>query len=261
VLGPYSSDDPSVLSAQMKEAAASGITDLVASWWGRGSLEDSRLPAVIVAARRRNLRVDVHIEPYPGRTVDSISDDIAYLRGLGIVDFYVYKPTLLSELDWAALNGRLTGVRVFAQTQLVGWAAGARFSGVYTYDIVGNAAAGFARLCAQAHERGLLCAPSVGPGYDAAPASDDLRYKSRRDGKTYDSMWRAAIRAGADLVTVTSFNEWHEGTQIEPAAPVPTGVAFGYQSYEGAYGLHGIAAETAYLERTLYWSDRFRAAR
>ena len=30
-------------------------------------------------------------------------------------------------------------------------------------------------------------------------------------------MWKAAIRAGADRVTITSYNEWHEGTQIEPA--------------------------------------------
>ena len=31
-------------------------------------------------------------------------------------------------------------------------------------------------------------------------------------------MWRAAIAARADRVTITSYNEWHEGTQIEPAA-------------------------------------------
>jgi glycoprotein endo-alpha-1,2-mannosidase len=101
----------------------------------------------------------------------------------------------------------------------------------------------------------LLCVPSVGPGYDARRATGDTRVKSRRNGITYDSMWSAAIAAKADGVTITSFNEWHEGTQIEPAARHAR-----YLDYDGAWGLTGRAAETAYLERTARWSAIFRKA-
>ena len=66
-------------------------------------------------------------------------------------------------------------------------------------------------------------------------------------------MWRAAIAAGADGMTITSFNEWQEGTQIEPAAP-PSAAAGTLRSYDGAWGLRGAAAETAYLDRTAYWA-------
>ena len=66
-------------------------------------------------------------------------------------------------------------------------------------------------------------------------------------------MWRGAVKARADLVTITSYNEWHEGTQIEPARPGRRG----YQCYDGAWGLRGHAAETAYLDRTAYWVRRF----
>ena len=112
---------------------------------------------------------------------------------------------------------------MFAQTALVGAAATGHFTGVYTYDTLVYGAGLFARLCRQAHARGLLCAPSVGPGYDAQRATGDARVKPRRNGLTYDSMWRAAIAAGADRITITSYNEWQEGTQIEPAAsPAPS---------------------------------------
>jgi glycoprotein endo-alpha-1,2-mannosidase len=144
---------------------------------------------------------------------------------------------------------------------LIGQAVTAHFSGIYTYDIVTWTAAKFARLCSEAHRHDLLCAPSVGPGYDARRATGDPTLKPRRNGTTYDSMWRDAIRAQADEVTITSFNEWQEGTQIEPAAPPARHGAFSYEGYNGAYGLHGVAAEPAYLDRTAYWAAQFRRAR
>ena len=56
-------------------------------------------------------------------------------------------------------------------------------------------------------------------------------------------MWHAAIAAEADEVTITSFNEWQEGTQIEPAAPPARHGDYSYASYNGAWGLDGVAAE------------------
>jgi Glycosyl hydrolase family 99 len=117
---------------------------------------------------------------------------------------------------------------------------------------------------------GLLCAPSVGPGYDALRATGDTHVRTRDGGSAYDAMWKAAIQAGADRVTITSYNEWHEGTQIEPAmtplprtlaatgAPSTSPVRQPYSSYEGAYGLHGKRASRAYLVRTAYWTALYR---
>jgi hypothetical protein len=106
----------------------------------------------------------------------------------------------------------------------------------------------------------LLCAPSVGPGYNAKRGSGDTVVKLRKHGQTYDAMWRAALMSGADDVTITSFNEWHEGTQIEPAAVPRRRASYRYLSYDGAWGLHGAAAENAYLVRTRYWTDVFHRA-
>jgi glycoprotein endo-alpha-1,2-mannosidase len=257
--GLYSSSDERVVQAQMREIRAAGIEEIVSSWWGWGSPEDLRLPMIIRAAHRAGLAVAVHLEPYPGRNVVSVQSDIEHLQALGIKRFFVYQPfDDIADADWAALRDSIQDIQLFAQTALVGHAANAHFDGIYTYDVL-QSGGKFVKLCAAAHLRHLICLPSVGPGYDAQRATGDKRVKPRRDGKTYDAMWRAAIKAVPDGITITSYNEWHEGTQIEPARNTPPSSAakLTIESYDGAFGLHGKPAQRAYLARTLFWVAAF----
>ena len=252
--GPYSSSDALVLGAQMREIASAGVRTVIVSWWGQGSVEDHRLAHVIAAARAAGLTVAAHLEPYGGRTVASTGADVERLRTAGISDFYVWASVDLPDDEWLQLNDRLDGVRLFANTNLPGKAAAGGFDGVYTYDVLLYDGRFFPRYCAQARRLKLLCAPSVGPGYDARRATPDTRLRPRRGGATDDAMWQGAIRARADLVTITSYNEWHEGTQIEAAR-----AGAGYQAYDGAWGRSGAAAETAYLDRTAFWTAQYAA--
>ncbi len=249
--GVYSSSDAAVVEAQMIEIARAGIREAVVSWWGQGSREDANLKLVISAARRHSVGIAAHLEPYAGRTAVGTGDDIAYLRTLGIGDFFVYHATDFTASDWKAVTSTLTGVRLFAQTPLAGFAKRAGFQGIYTYDTLTYGARTFARICSEAHAQRLLCAPSVGPGYSARRATSDTRVLKRRGGKTYDGLWRAALEAHADVVTITSYNEWLEGTQIEPARRQS-----GYTRYDGAWGKRGKSAETAYLLSTARWTKR-----
>jgi glycoprotein endo-alpha-1,2-mannosidase len=250
--GVYSSGDRALVIAQMREIAATGVDQVVVSWWGRGSLEDQRLAMTVGAARTAGLSAAAHVEPYRGRSAASVEEDVAHLRRLGITDLYVYGSDDLPTDEWAALNDRLAApVRVFAQTGRVALAAAGHFDGIYTYDVLSWGGGTFRRICTQAHAAGLLCAPSVGPGYNAERASGDIRVKPRRFGATYDAMWQAALGSDGDFVTITSYNEWHEGTQIEPAR-----VRIGYRSYEAAWGRRGKQAERAYVDRTADWVTR-----
>src|SRR5581483_8302215 len=71
--GPYSSTDRGMVGRQMAEIAAAGVNEVVISWWGRGSVEDTRLPIVLAAAKRDHLRVAVHLEPYDGRSPATVA--------------------------------------------------------------------------------------------------------------------------------------------------------------------------------------------
>jgi hypothetical protein len=253
--GPYSSSDPRVVAQQMTQMSSAGIDEVVVSWWGRGSIEDQRLPFVMAAARRRGLVVGIHLEPYQDRSLATIAQDLAYFATLGVTDVYVYHPRDFPAADWAALRAQVPlRVRLLAGTELVGFAAAAHFDGFYTYDFNTYNGSTFVRLCAQAHAMQLVCGPSVGPGYNGTRAGETSGNRPRAHGATYDRLWSAALAAAPDLVTITSYNEWGEGTQIEPAQ-----ARVGYASYDGAWGLSGVAAQTAYLTRTAYWAARYHA--
>jgi glycoprotein endo-alpha-1,2-mannosidase len=254
--GLYSSSNVKVVSAQMREIAATGVGTVVVSWWGFDSPEHDRLLLVEEAAEQHGLEIAIHLEPYRGRTPARAAEDITRLREeRGFSDFYLYDADRDPAAAWAEALEPLEGIRVIGHTTFAGRAKASGFDGLYTYDVVTWNGALFRRLCTQAHAAGLLCAPSVGPGYDARLATRYEVVRPRNNGLTYDRMWKTAIRAGADLVTITSYNEWQEGTQIEPAR-----VATDMSSYEGAWGKKGVAAQRAYLAATAQWAARLDAA-
>jgi hypothetical protein len=79
----------------------------------------------------------------------------------------------------------------------------------------------FAAADRAARSHGLRLIPSVMPGYDDTPLRGTERVTiNRRRGQFYRDYWGVAsefIGAEQPLLLVTSFNEWHEGTELEPS--------------------------------------------
>ncbi|MDQ3107779.1 MAG: alpha-mannosidase, partial [Actinomycetota bacterium] len=266
--GAYSSREFSVLQAHMADIRASGVDTVVVSWWGLGSFEDKALAGVVSAARVAGLRTAVHLEPYADRTPESVARDVLSLSSrFGIDEYWLYlsdgpvaeawQPVTAmfpGFTFWAHGHSPANGVRGLFQT----YAARAGFDGVYTYDPLRYTGDDLATFCRLARARGLRCSPSVSPGYDGRRGVPDNTVRDRVSGERYDDSWTAAFATGADVVSITSYNEWHEGTQIEPARAGVCTPSYCYSSYDGAYGSVGAAAETAYLTRTRFWTDALR---
>jgi hypothetical protein len=266
-LGPYSSNDPAVLDAHMADIANAGINTVITSWWGQGSYEDKELPLLQQAAANHGLGVAVDIDPYTGRTSASVASDLAYLSGKGVKDVYLFEALNFTSTEMAPVVDSFPG-RVFAETgqftsvkngNFAIWAAAAHMTGIYTYAAFNYEGLDFAGVCASARAHGLLCSPSVAPGFTGQRATSISTVRARANGALYDKRWMSILGARPDVLSITSYNEWHEGSQIEAATPHCTPDGFCYQNYEGAWGQTGAAAASAYMLHTKIWTDRFRA--
>jgi hypothetical protein len=268
--GVYSSADDAVLDAQMAELRAAGVDVVVSSWWGRGSWEDDRLSQVIAAARKHGLRVAAHVEPYSGRSPGSVAADLAHLRDRGVTEAYVYDVMSGAPEAWQGVTGNAHGMRLWAEEGTVAnvldgdfarWARTAGFDGLYTYDPIRYTRTQYGTACGTARMQRLLCSPSVAPGHSSVRTFPTRPQVKRDAGARYNALWTGALAAGADSVSITSYNEWHEGTQIEGARLWCFPDGFCSPGYEGEYGLTGEAATRAYLDATAAWAAAFRALR
>jgi len=129
----------------------------------------------------------------------------------------------------------------------------AGFDGFYTYFAsngfsYGSSWKNWKGLANYAFKNSLIFIPSVGPGYmdTRVRAWNGKNTQPRRKGVYYETAWRTALSSPARYVSVTSFNEWHEGTQIEPAIPMQCG-NYTYESYLPR-------SSNFYLELTEKWS-------
>jgi hypothetical protein len=57
----------------------------------------------------------------------------------------------------------------------------------------------------------------VGPAYnDTLVRSGNAPY-GRENGKYYENRWNDALSLNPDWISIVSWNEWHEGSEIEPS--------------------------------------------
>jgi len=248
--GTYDSHDPATIERQVSAARAAGITGFIASWWGQRSFEDQGLPLLLTVASRHGIAVSTYYEKVAGedaasRVKAAIGDldyllaqygtDKAWLRVGDKPVLFVYGRALhaLSPADWQVVIAQVRhdnphGVLVVADSLDREFAS--VFDGASTYNITGQTQhktppeiPAWGRIAdptmVAAAGPGKFSTVTVIPGFDdrtqgrppPRPVTD------RWGGETYRALWREAIAAAPDWVLITSWNEWHEGSEIEPS--------------------------------------------
>jgi glycoprotein endo-alpha-1,2-mannosidase len=280
--GLYSSNSLEDTRVHFRQLKAAGVGTVAVTWWGAGDFTDKALEVSFAAAKEEGMKVCFHIEPFGGRNGATSKDALIYLLDkygdhpalYRSAQFgnrpvaYMYDSYLVQPEGWAtildpAAENTIRGTKY--DTAMIGlWVKGpdgeklkaGGFDGAYTYFATdgftyGSTVANWPSMAEWCRENALAFVPSVGPGYDDTRIRpwNTKNQRDRENGAYYDRMWQAAIGVQPQAVSITSFNEWHEGTQIEPAVPK---VIEGY-----TYLDYGERAPAYYLERTAHWVEEW----
>lgn len=152
--------------------------------------------------------------------------------------FYVYDSYLMNSEQWAKLLKHTESnsirdtpydaifIALLVEEKHKRDILTAGFDGVYTYFATngfsyGSTQRNWDSIKAFCEDNNLIFIPSVGPGYiDTSIRPWNFQNtRNRINGKYYETSLSAALQARPDFISITSFNEWHEGTQIEMAIP------------------------------------------
>jgi glycoprotein endo-alpha-1,2-mannosidase len=286
-LGAYSSNDPAVVAQHMQWLRRAGVGVIISSWWGPASREDQVVPLLLQTAEGYEIKVAFHIEPYDGRTAESLVRDIQYLyqqygnspaffrstatsryspnpapKGMFFVWSIGVKGSEGERVEadyWReamdSIHGLSEGALIIANTTQGSWINEGHFDGLYNYASLHlEESNGF--NWARSLPPNSLYMPSVIPGFSAQRVGyAESTHVDRQDGQTYNEQWTAALGVGIqpELVTITSFNEWHEGSMIEP-------VQFGVEDGKGyTYANFGGLTPEGYLDLTGAWIEKYMA--
>lgn len=258
-LGSYSSNDPQLITQHMKQIRKTGIGVIVFSWWGEGSYTDQSVLKYLDLAHKYGLKLCFHIEPI-FKTPEEFKKHITYITENYVSHpafykvknqpfYYIYDSYKMNYKKWNSIlnpesaytlrNTPLDGIYISLWTlRLDGeFALVSGFDGVYTYygsDVYafGSKTDNWEKMAEYAREHELIWIPCAGPGYIDTRIRpwNERTTRSRDQGKYYERMYKSAVHSQPDFIGITSFNEWHEGTQIEPAIPLSL-PSYTYEDY------------------------------
>ncbi len=214
---------------------------------GEGDYTDEKIPLLLDKAQEYGLKVSILVEPVNMEHPDQLERALEY-----IVTKYSSHPAFFKtrqDTKWLSGNNLKPVIFVWgAPEPTEEWKQAidrihntyqaiiladfpdpetfvnkGHYDGVYNYATLDLIPDDFTNW-AKSTPEGSLYVPSVIPGFIRGDqkGATDTRIVERKKGATYDEQWQYAIDSASIkypwMITITSWNEWHEGTQIEPAA-------------------------------------------
>ncbi len=246
VLGAYDSHDPNVIEKHCAWARGAGIDTLIVSWWGHGDYTDRAMDKILAACARHDLTACIYYESVPQpqtpqaaaqdliRALEKYAGHPAYLKAGGAPVVFIYSRAV-DELGLVGWRQALQIVRagfaggVTAIGDQFSYGAARVFDGVHTYntaatihsnasgDVSASLKGTYVSWIELADRAGRISTLTVIPGYDDTKIRKPGLAVERRGTELYRVQWERAIEADPNWILITTFNEWHEGSEIEPS--------------------------------------------
>ncbi len=261
----YVSRDRAVMARHIEQARQAGIDAFVVAWYGPNgefNQTEPNLRALLDEAGARNFKIAILFEtdsPFFGGVGDVVGalqhannvhvNHPAYLRVDGRPVFFFWRPTVYGVETWRNIRSQADpGYSNIWISEGVDTTYLNVFDGHHLYSNtwnppadLGNTNNKFANLVAQMRQQTgayKYWVATVMPGYNDVRIRPGGGFaKDREGGNYFVRSWQAAMASNPDWIIITSFNEWPEGSYIEPSA------AFGRQ----------------YLDLSAAWSGQFKA--
>ena len=246
--GAYDSHDPEIIDWHIDLAKRHGLDAFITTWWGQGTFDDKALVTLLERAAKKHFEVTIYWETVPGTGRAQIArgvNDLVYvlekygshpaflkLDGKPVIFVYGRVMGQVGMTEWPEII-TLARERYGKDFLLIadGYSEGyARvFDGIHVYNICGAlrekpvaaiqeyARQSFPRAVKLAKDHARLSCITIIPGYDDTKIRKPGIDAPRHGGQTYRVLWEQAIAADPDWVLITSWNEWHEGSEIEPS--------------------------------------------
>jgi hypothetical protein len=250
---PYDSSSPATIDRQIRQAANAGIDGFISSWWGPGDQTDSNFAllqsraAARLQAGRSRFTSTLYLESDAPKldTRAHIAAAIAYImRRYAASPLFFHwqgKPAIFiwdplgngrTLAEWAAIRQQVDpSHRMYWSAEGTDPSVLAVFDGMHLFS-AGDWAVTDGTIGATdeafradvdrynaAHGTHRMWAAGVSPGWNdtKVPGRAHPHITARRDGSTYRASWAGAKASRPDIITITSWNEWFEGSNIEPS--------------------------------------------
>lgn len=244
LLGPYDSWDPRVMRSHIKMAKSVGIDGFVISWWGIRTFEDEAFARMLDVATEERFNMTIYYESVRELTAEQITNELSYvlrkyaehpaflkIEGRPVIFIYAVEAYGRTPEFWNHILRSIenaTGIKALYIADTFNMAYLTVFDGLHTYNPIwiqdhagtylkqSRLVKSYVDLDAAESLRKLWIA-TVNPGYDDRKIRKPGTYVSREAGVYYRKTWEAALASEPDIAIICTWNEWHEGTEIEPS--------------------------------------------